>query len=84
MCLAVPVKVVEEIAPGLVRCQVGESDTFVNASSALLETPLKPGDYTIVHAGFALRKIETADAEETMRLLREMVEVVECDRQNHA
>ena len=34
----------------------------------------EPGDYIIVHAGFALRKLEPEDAEETLRLLREILE----------
>ncbi len=80
MCLAVPVKVVELLDMDMVRCQVGDSDTFVNASTALIADELQPGDYIIVHAGFALRKLDGADAEETLRLLREMVEVVEADR----
>jgi hydrogenase expression/formation protein HypC len=32
------------------------------------------GDYVLLHAGYALQKVDTADAEETLRLLAEMVE----------
>lgn len=74
MCLAVPMKVTEVTADGIARCRVGESDTFVAASVALLAEPPAPGEYVIVHAGFALRKLEPADAEETLKLLREMAE----------
>ena len=32
------------------------------------------GDYVLLHAGYALQKVDTAEAEETLRLLAEMVE----------
>lgn len=72
MCLAVPMRVTEVTKDGIARCRVGEGDTFVNASVALLADPPVPGEYVIVHAGFALRKLEPADAQETLKLLREM------------
>ena len=72
MCLAVPMKVVAIQDEVLARCQVGESETFVTASTLLLPELPKPGEYVIVHAGFALRTIEPAEAEETLRLLREI------------
>lgn len=73
MCLAVPMKVSEVSADGMARCQVGEGQTFVTASVALLPEPPEPGEYVIVHAGFALRKLDPADAEETLKLLREVL-----------
>jgi len=38
----------------------------------LLDEP-KVGDYVIVHAGFAIHKIDEADALESLKLLREAV-----------
>jgi hydrogenase expression/formation protein HypC len=32
------------------------------------------GDYVIVHAGFALQKLDQGEAEETLSLLREMLQ----------
>jgi len=80
MCLAVPMKVAEVSELGIARCQVGESETYVTTSVALLPEPPVPGEYVIVHAGFALRKLEPADAEETLKLLRE---VLAAGRQEH-
>ena len=77
MCLAVPMKVTEVSEDGMAKCRVGEGDTFVTASVALLSEPPAPGEYVIVHAGFALRKLEPADAEETLRLLRDMIACVD-------
>lgn len=79
MCLAVPMQVVEASEDGIIRCRVGEGETFVTASAALLPEPPKPGEYVIVHAGFALRTLEPADAEETLRLLREMVALAQAE-----
>lgn len=73
MCLAVPMRVSEVSEDGIATCQVGESATYVTTSVALLAEPPEPGDYVIVHAGFALRKLDPADAEETLKLLREML-----------
>ena len=73
MCLAVPMKVTEVSEDGIARCQVGDSDTYVTTSVALLAEHPLPGEYVIVHAGFALRKLDPADAEETLKLLREML-----------
>ena len=73
MCLAVPMRVTEASADGVARCRIGESESYVTISTALLEEPPAPGDYVIVHAGFALRRLDPADAEETLKLLREML-----------
>lgn len=72
MCLAVPVKVTS-IENEMLTCQMGEGATFVTVSGMLLESEPQIGDYLIVHAGFALRKLSPVEAEETLKLLREMV-----------
>jgi hydrogenase expression/formation protein HypC len=66
-------RVTEVSDTGIARCQVGESGTYVTTSVALLPAPPVPGEYVIVHAGFALRKLDPAEAEETLSLLREML-----------
>jgi hydrogenase expression/formation protein HypC len=66
-------RVADVSAEGIARCQVGESETYVTVSTALLGEPPAPGEYVIVHAGFALRTLEPADAEETLKLLREVL-----------
>ena len=77
MCLAIPMQI-EEVTPnGMAHCRVGEGSTRITASTALLSEDVVAGDYIIVHAGFALRKMETKDAEETLRLLREIAEIAE-------
>lgn len=55
---------------------VGMGNTRLRISIALLENPAV-NDYVLVHAGFAIRRIDEAEAEETVRLLNELVEFSE-------
>ena len=72
MCLAVPGKI-ENIIGDEPLSRKGK----VNFGGILKEVSLayvpeaKVGDYVIVHAGFALHKIEEADAMESLRILKE-------------
>ena len=67
MCLAVPSKIVKidgnraVIEVGGVRREAG----------LMLVDHVSIGDYVIVHAGFAIHKIDEADAVEALRLLKE-------------
>ncbi len=74
MCLAVPVCVTEIIDDDIVKVRVGEGETFLTVSTMLLENKPKIGDYMIVHAGFALRILDMQEAEESIKLLREVAE----------
>lgn len=82
MCLAVPVKVDALLDGGMMRCRVGEGDTFVTASDALLESPPEVGQYVIIHAGFALRTVGTQEAEETLKILRDINSLLEAEGQS--
>lgn len=76
MCLAVPIEILEindDIATG----RVGEGDATIQASIMLMDEEVVPGDWIIVHAGFALRKLDPAEAEETLRILRDMLKLAE-------
>ena len=41
---------------------------------------LKIGDYILVHAGFAITKIEKAEAEETLKIFKELLTVLEGEK----
>ena len=47
--------------------------------SLLLQEDAKVGDYVIVHAGFAIHRIDEEEARESLRLLREMVQELDRD-----
>jgi len=67
MCLAIPAKVIS----------VNEFSALVNiedveyTASLLLLNDVKPGDYIMLHAGFAIEKVDPEFAAETLRLLQE-------------
>jgi len=68
MCLAIPAKVLSVDGP-LARVIIG--DTEYNASLMLLDD-VKAGDYIMLHAGFAIQKVDEEEARETIRLLNEV------------
>mgnify|MGYP000897586853 CR=1 FL=1 len=69
MCLAVPAQIIR-MADGVAICRLGCGQTTLQASLLLLPDPPSSGDYLIVHAGFALRVMDAAEAEETLCRLR--------------
>jgi len=69
MCLAVPVRVVGLPGEGWVDVEVGGVTTRV--CTALIET-VAPGDYLIVHAGFAITRLDVCEAEKTLALFAEI------------
>jgi len=73
MCLAIPAEVVD-IEDDMATVRVG--DALRKASLMLLPERAEKGDYLIVHAGFALHRIDPAEARESLRLLRELASMV--------
>lgn len=70
MCLALPMQI--ESIDGQMAV-VNVADTRRRVSIAFLDEP-KIGDYVLVHAGFAIKKIDEASAAETVTLLNELYE----------
>jgi len=52
-------------------------DGVQREASLLLLEDANVGEYVIVHAGFAIQKIDESAAQETLSLLREAAELVE-------
>jgi len=77
MCLAIPSQIVELLDNGMARARVGNSETYVTACVSLLPEPAHVGDYMIVHAGFAMHRLDPAEAEASLGLLRDMAQMVE-------
>lgn len=67
MCLAIPSKIVH-IDNEMATIDV---DGIQRAASLLLIEDARVGDFVIVHAGFAIHKIDEATAMETLDLLRQ-------------
>lgn len=71
MCLAVPLKIISIKG----KMGVGELGRVKKKVSLMLLDKVKVGDYVLLHAGFAINKLETKEAEELLQLLREISEV---------
>ncbi len=69
MCLAVPSRITE-INDNVATVDV---DGVKRTASLMLLTDMKIGDYVIVHAGFAIQKIDEEAAKETLDDMRRMV-----------
>jgi hydrogenase expression/formation protein HypC len=68
MCLSIPAKIIS-IEGKTARASVG--GTIINVGLHMIDD-IKEGDYILVHAGFALQKISDDEAQETLKLIREM------------
>jgi len=69
MCLGIPAKVTAVEEGGLGKAEYLGTKVRVNLS--LLEE-VKVGDWVIIHAGFAISRLDEAEAQETLALLREI------------
>ena len=74
MCLAIPAKVIEKSDDGMLKATVGNGPTCLTVSGILLPEEVEIGDYIIIHAGFAMHKMEKTEAEESLRLFRELAQ----------
>lgn len=69
MCLAVPMKLIALENSGFGTAELEGVKYRVNVS--LLEE-CKVDDYVIVHAGFAIEKLDQKDADETLAMLEKL------------
>jgi hydrogenase expression/formation protein HypC len=69
MCLAVPVRVAALLGDQWVEIEVGGIRTRV--STALIDD-VAVGDYLIVHAGFAITRLNVEEAEKSLALFDEI------------
>jgi hydrogenase expression/formation protein HypC len=68
MCLAIPAKVTK-IDGDMATIDIGG---VARSASLMLVTDVAVGDYVIVHAGFAIHRVDPKEAEESLRLLRQL------------
>ncbi|MBT3182398.1 MAG: HypC/HybG/HupF family hydrogenase formation chaperone [Deltaproteobacteria bacterium] len=80
MCLAVPMQI-EKIENESATVNVGGTKRDVNI--AFLDDA-DIGDYILVHAGFAIKKIDEKEAEETVKLLNKMAEIARNDNSDQS
>lgn len=75
MCLAIPGKIVEitDEAHRLAKVEVAGVHRAVNIG--LLdgeEEPVRPGDWVLIHVGFAMSRVDEAEATATLELLKRL------------
>ena len=73
MCLAIPARVVE-IQGNFATVDMAGNTMKISTN---LMDDLKINDYVIVHAGFAINKLDEHEALESLKLLRQIAEQME-------
>lgn len=73
MCLSIPAEIIS-IEGEMAQVSIG--GTMVKASLQLLDNP-KIGEYVLLHSGFAIERLSKDEADETMRLFKELEEAGE-------
>ena len=71
MCLGVPMKVIH-IQDDMATCEI---DGVRREASLMMVDDIAIGDYVLIHAGFAIERLDEEDAEETLRALREALDL---------
>jgi hydrogenase expression/formation protein HypC len=72
VCLAIPSKIIQ-VEDNIATIDV---DGVRRSASVLLLDDVKVGDYVIVHAGFAIHRIDEESAMESLKMLREAASLV--------
>jgi hydrogenase expression/formation protein HypC len=75
MCLAIPGQVVELVDEENRLARVDVAGVRRNVNVSLLDdggVGARPGDWVLIHVGFALSKVDEQEAQATLRLLEQM------------
>jgi hydrogenase expression/formation protein HypC len=75
MCLAIPGKIVEIVDEenSIAKVEVGGVKRNINIGMLGKEEACI-GDYVLIHVGFAMSKVDEKEAEDTLRILKEIGE----------
>lgn len=75
MCLAIPGRIIAVSQEQPLLAQVEVAGVRRNVNIGLLEAgEVAPGDWVLIHVGFALSKIDEEQARDQLRMLRAMGE----------
>lgn len=70
MCLAVPMRVIM-IDGEMAVCEI---DGVRREASLMMVDGVEINDYLLIHAGFAIERLDKVEAEETLRLMRDLLD----------
>jgi len=73
MCLAIPMKVISMEGA---RAMVEQAGARRAVSIALLDE-VRTGDYVLVHAGYAIARVDEEEARRTLELVAQLAETTE-------
>ena len=73
MCLAVPLKILSVDG----RQAVGEAGGLTQKLRVDFIPDIRPGDYVMVHAGFAIEKLTEQQAKENLACIQEAADALE-------
>jgi len=71
MCLAVPMQV-KSIANEMAVCEI---DGVKREACLMMIDGVQVGDYVLIHAGFAIERIDEDEAQLTLKALREALDM---------
>ena len=71
MCLGVPMQV-KTIEHGMATCEI---DGVKREASLMMLDDIQVGDYVLIHAGFAIERIDEDEAQLTLKALREALDM---------
>ena len=77
MCLAAPALVIS-VEGKLAHVDYGGVRTTARLDT--LSEPVKPGDYVLIHTGFAIQRLSPEDGRETLALFDELAASLETHR----
>ena len=79
MCLAIPGKVIETLESDGMKVAKVSFGGMVKQVCLEYTPDVVPGDYVLVHVGFALSRIDQEQAERTYKILEELGQLMELD-----
>ena len=75
MCLAIPGQILEVVDPANRLARVDVAGVRRNVNIGLLDTEhsgVEPGDWVLIHVGFAISQVDEEEALATRKLLEQM------------
>jgi hydrogenase expression/formation protein HypC len=82
MCLSIPSKVVEIDDDNIAT--VDTMGVTRQVSLDLMSDPVEIGEYVLIHVGYAMNKIDEADALESLKVYREILEIMDEEERRQA
>jgi hydrogenase expression/formation protein HypC len=79
MCLGIPGRILESYASGGLRMARVQFGGIVREACLQYVPQAQTGDYVVVHVGFAISRLDEAEAARTYKLLQELGQLTELD-----